>query len=76
MLEGSFSGEVGFVRDGNSYVMVLEVTHAISDIGADPGVTPPPEEQTVATRMRSHEVEDRETLLEGIAPPARKGPVP
>jgi hypothetical protein len=39
-------------------------------------VTPPADEESVATPERSTEFEDRQELLSGIAPPAKKSPTP
>ena len=75
MLDGALSGEVTFTHGGKTYALTVEVTHKITVTSAVE-VTAPPDEQTVATRMRPHELEQRDTLLEGIAPPLRKTPVP
>jgi hypothetical protein len=75
-LSGTLSGSVAFARDGTNYTMAITAKHAISAVGTDPSIEPPPDDQTVATRVRSHELEQRDSLLEGIAPPLRKAPAP
>jgi len=75
VLDGTFQGEVTFTQEGKTYAMTVEVTHKVTVTSAVE-VTAPPDEETVATRMRPHELEERESLLEGIAPPLRKTPVP
>jgi len=74
VLQGTLHAEVAFVREGTTYAMTLDVTHAIGAIGGTVEVTAPPDDQTVATRIRPHELEERNELLEGIAAPARKAP--
>ena len=39
---------------------------------AAPAIAAPPADQIVTTPMRAREVDDRNTLLKGIAPPERK----
>jgi len=75
ILEGSLHGEVAFTRDGTNYTMTVAVTHTL-DVGAAVQLAAPPDEQTVATRMRPHELEERDALFKGIAPPKSKTPVP
>ena len=70
-LAARLSAEVTFVRDGTSLTMTIAVSHAVEPIAA-PTIAPPPAENTVATPERSHEVDDRNALLQGIAPPQGK----
>ncbi|MEZ4365803.1 MAG: hypothetical protein R2939_05885 [Kofleriaceae bacterium] len=72
-LSASLRGRVGFGRDGRAYVMVLEVRHGVDGIGAAPTIAAPPADDVVATPERSTEVDERDDLLRGIAPPARAG---
>ena len=61
---------VGFVRDGKRLTMRLAVQQSVA-----PGtvaIAPPEEDQVVATPVRLREVDDRNLLLQGIAPPAGK----
>ncbi|MCA9680076.1 MAG: hypothetical protein H6708_17290 [Kofleriaceae bacterium] len=70
-LSAHVTAELGFVRDGRSFTMALEVTHELADFGAAIAIAPPPADETVDTPMRLREVDERDALLEGIAPPAK-----
>ncbi len=76
LLTGTLRGTAVLARDGRSFEMTLSVDHQISDIGAAITVTPPAEDQTVTSIEQPPEAEDRDVLLKGIAPPARKAPTP
>lgn len=71
-LAGKLAAEVAFTRDGKPLTMTLAVSHTVLPIAA-PAIAPPPAEQTVATPERAREVDDRNMLLQGIAPPQGKG---
>jgi hypothetical protein len=73
-LAGQLTAKVTFVREGHSYELALEATHAVKDIGAAVAIAPPAAADSVETPERSHDFEDREELLHGIAPPAKRGP--
>jgi hypothetical protein len=75
-LQGELEGAVRFSREGRTFEMALAATHHVTDVGADPEVTAPPAEETVATPERSRELHERDALLEGIAPPARRAATP
>lgn len=78
-LRARFSATVGFQRDGRSFTMSLEVGHELSAIGAGPAadaLAVPAPEVVIATPERLREVDDRDQLLEGIAPPTRRGRAP
>jgi hypothetical protein len=64
-------GAVGFTRDGRRFRMKVQLTGTISAIGSATAITAPPESDVVATPERLREVDDRDTLLQGIAPPIR-----
>jgi len=64
-------GAVGFARDGRRFRMRVSITAAIGPIGATP-ISAPPDGEVVATPERLREVDDRDYLLQGIAPPIRK----
>lgn len=66
------AGTIAFTRDGRRFRMKTSVTSAISGIGAPASLTAPADTEVVATPERRREVDDRDTLLEGIAPPLRK----
>lgn len=70
-LAATLAAEVSFVRDGKPLTMTVAVTHAVEAIAA-PTLEPPPTATTVATPERSREVDDRNALLQGIAPPQGK----
>lgn len=71
-LRGKLEGKLSFQRDGRSFEMSVVVTHEINDIGKAPAVSAPPKDQTVDTHKRRYELEERDRLLRGIAPPAAK----
>ncbi len=75
-LTGTITARVSFVREGHTYEMTLEATHQVTDVGGAIAVAPPGEAESVDTPQRSRDFEDREELLHGIAPAARRGPVP
>ena len=65
--------KIGFSRDGRSFVMKVKLQGAVGSLGATP-IAAPPEGEVVATPGRLREVDDRDYLLQGIAPPIRKNP--
>jgi hypothetical protein len=71
-LDGHFAGVVAFQRDGRTFELHLSVSHAISGIGRSHPLETPALANTVATPERLREVDERDLLLKGIAPPARK----
>ena len=64
------AANIAFSRDGRSFVMKTKLSSALTP-GAKP-IAAPPETEVVATPGRLREVDDRDKLLEGIAPPLRK----
>ncbi|MEO6773935.1 MAG: hypothetical protein ABI467_13120 [Kofleriaceae bacterium] len=66
------SGTVGFSRDGRRFSMQVAVQSDVSAIGQAAQIAAPPSEDVVATPERLREVDDRDFLLQGIAPPLRK----
>jgi len=75
-LRATLRGTVAFQRDGRSFEMRLESSHELSAFGSVPPVVAPSDEETVADIGQRHELAERDALLQGIAPPARKAPVP
>jgi hypothetical protein len=71
-LKAHFASTFGFSRDGRSFTMSIEVSQEISGIGAAVAVVTPPANETVDTPQRQKEVDERDFLLDGIAPPAKK----
>jgi len=68
------SASIGFSRDGRSFVMKLKLTSSTTNVGKAVAIAAPPEGEVVATPGRMREVDDRDYLLQGIAPPIRKNP--
>lgn len=70
----TLTGTIGFLRDGRRFTMTVSVDSTISGLGSEPLITPPPSAEVVATPERLREVDDRDYLLQGIAPPLRRNP--
>jgi hypothetical protein len=73
-LKARIDATVAFVRAGKRLTMRLAIQQSVT-----PGtvaVPRPEDEQVVATPVRLREVDDRNFLLQGIAPPAGKGGAP
>jgi hypothetical protein len=64
-------GSVGYMRDGRRFRMKLSVQSTISAFGVV-ALVAPADADVVATPERLREVDDRDYLLQGIAPPIRK----
>jgi|JI10StandDraft_1071094.scaffolds.fasta_scaffold05147_4 hypothetical protein len=73
-LRAAIAGEVTFERDGKRLTMAITVKQQVEAIAA-PTISPPPADLVVATPTRSREVDDRNTLLKGIAPPQGKAAI-
>lgn len=67
-------GTVGFTRDGRKFAMKVTLDASASAIGHPVAIAAPPAEEVVATPERLREVDDRDFLLQGIAPPLRRNP--
>ena len=70
-LSVKLAGTISFSREGKRYAMKVSLTSAVSAIGK-PGDVIAPTTDVVATPERQREVDDRDYLLQGIAPPLRK----
>ncbi len=68
------AGTVSFMRDGRRFKMKTSLTASISAIGTVVAISAPVQGEVVATPERLREVDDRDYLLQGIAPPLRKNP--
>lgn len=66
------AGSVSFQRDGRRFKMRVSLTAELAAIGTAVAITAPAQEEIVATPERLREVDDRDALLQGIAPPIRK----
>lgn len=73
-LSAKLQGIVSFTRDGRRFSMKLNVDGAATAIGAPVAIAAPAADQVVATPERMREVDDRDFLLQGIAPPTRRNP--
>ena len=71
-LSVKLSGTVGFSRDGRRFSMQVAVQSDVGAIGKAAQLAAPASEDVVATPERLREVDDRDFLLQGIAPPLRK----
>jgi hypothetical protein len=71
-LQARFKTRLTFSRDGRTFTMTLEVGHEVSGIGQAVALVTPPPEEVVATPERSRETDERDALLEGMAPPSKK----
>ncbi|HEY0255441.1 MAG TPA: hypothetical protein VGC41_28120, partial [Kofleriaceae bacterium] len=69
-LSVKLSGTVGFSRDGRRFAMQVAVQEEVAMTVAQ--IELPATEEVVATPERLREVDDRDFLLQGIAPPLRK----
>jgi len=67
------AGTVGFSRDGRRFAMKVGLDAAITRIGTAAAIAAPPRAEVVATPERAREVDDRDFLLQGIAPPQHRG---
>jgi len=67
-------GTVAFSRDGRRFQMKMSVDSSVSGVGQVAAITAPADTEVVATPERLREVDDRDFLLQGIAPPLRKNP--
>jgi hypothetical protein len=67
-------GTVAFSRDGRRFRMKMSVDSSVSGVGQAVAITAPAETEVVATPERLREVDDRDFLLQVIAPPLRKTP--
>lgn len=68
------TGTIGFTRDARHFAMKLALTSTTSGFGQAVAIAAPAPEEVVATPERAREVDDRDFLLQGIAPPLRKNP--
>jgi hypothetical protein len=66
------TGTVELSRDGRRFAMKIALDASVSAIGQLASIALPNREDVVATPERLREVDDRDFLLQGIAPPLRK----
>ena len=70
-LSVKLAATVAYQRDGRRFRMKLSLQSAVTALTA-PAITAPAETEVVATPERLREVDDRDYLLQGIAPPIHK----
>jgi len=68
------AGTVSFMRDGRRFKLKTSVTASLGALGTPATITAPAEVEVVATPERLREVDERDYLLQGIAPAIRKNP--
>jgi hypothetical protein len=73
-LHVALTGTIGFTRDNRHFTMKISVQSDVSGIGTAATIQTPAADDVVATPERLREVDDRDFLLQGIAPPLRKNP--
>jgi hypothetical protein len=73
-LSVKLAGTISFMRDGRRFTMKVSIEATSSAIGQAVAIAAPPPDQVVATPERLREVDDRDFLLQGIAPPLRRNP--
>jgi hypothetical protein len=73
-LSVKLSGTVSFMRDGRRFAMQVSVQSDVTNLGHPTPITAPGSDDVVATPERLREVDDRDSLLQGIAPPLHKKP--
>lgn len=68
----NLTGTIGFQRENRQFTMQITLQSEVTNVGQPAPITAPPEAEVVATPERLREVDDRDFLLQGIAPPVRK----
>ncbi len=71
-LSVKLSGTIAFSRAGRRFSMQVSVQSDVGAIGQVAAIAVPASEDVFATPERLREVDDRDFLLQGIAPPLRK----
>lgn len=71
-LSVNLAGTIRFHRDGRTFAMQVSLQSAVANIGRPAQVEAPPATDVVATPERMKEVDDRDFLLQGIAPPLHR----
>jgi hypothetical protein len=66
------AGTIAFTRDGRRFDMKVSLDSSVSAIGQAAAIAAPAGDDVVATPERLREVDDRDFLLQGIAPPVHK----
>ena len=72
VLQARLLGRVSASRNERELTVHVAAEHAIIDIGESIEIAAPPADRWVNTPLRSRELDEREILLRGIAPPVRR----
>ncbi|HTE54186.1 MAG TPA: hypothetical protein VK698_25200 [Kofleriaceae bacterium] len=75
-LRATIQGTISFQRDGRKFEMKLDARHELGTFGGVEEVEAPAAELIVMDTDKRHELDERDSLLEGIAPPAARGRTP
>ena len=70
----TLAGVITFHRDGRTFAMKLSLTSSVASVGTAAAIAAPAATDVVATPERLREVDDRDFLLQGIAPPTKAKP--
>ncbi|MBP9086102.1 MAG: hypothetical protein KBG15_08285 [Kofleriaceae bacterium] len=76
LLAAKLNGAIEFSRDGRQFVMRISSTRTVEGVGTAIAVAAPPATEVVATPERMREADERDALLDGIAPPSRRPTAP
>lgn len=75
-LAGAVDAVVELDRDGRRFAMKLHVVHTTSSVGQVAAIVAPGADQIAPVATATQELAERESLLEGIAPPAARARTP
>jgi hypothetical protein len=71
-----FQGSIKYTRDKRRFEMILQASRSISDIAHQRAIAAPAADMVLRIPARQQELAERDQILQGIAPPARKAPLP
>ncbi len=69
-------GSISFERDGRNFQMRVQAEQQVTEIGHSRAIAAPSDEEVMLIPARRRELDERNTLLRNIAPPARRAPTP
>jgi hypothetical protein len=70
-LSVKLTGTISFMRDGRRFKMKITLDEKVTQL-TPTAIAAPAKAEVVTTPERMREVDDRDSLLQGIAPPSRK----
>jgi len=76
LLSAKVAGAIEFTRDNRQFKMQVTSARTADAVGTPIAIAAPPANEVVATPERAREADDRDALLEGIAPPTRRPTTP